>query len=113
MVSIVYDNFTNMDVVMRALDIPHLGCAGHSMQLRVNDGLKLPKLLKILSRCHNTVAYFHRSVLANDALQKHQKLGNPNKKPLSLIQDVSTWWNSTYSRTSIIRTPWETYNPAG
>ena len=59
-----------MDVAMRVLDTPHLGCARLALQLCVNDGLKLPEFLKKLARCHKIVAYFYRSVLANDALQK-------------------------------------------
>ena len=91
---IIHDNASNMEVAMQKLGIPHLGCAGHTLQLSVNDGLKLPELSKTLGRCRNLV--FHHSVLANDALQKRQKQENPHKKPLSLIQDVCMRWNSTY-----------------
>ena len=93
---ITHDNAANMELAMQHLGLPHLGCAGHTLQLCVHDGLKLPELSKTLARCRNIVAYFHRSVLANDALEKRQKQENPNKKPLSLIQDVSTRWNSTF-----------------
>ena len=70
---IIHDNAANMEVAMQKLGIPHLGCAGHTLQLSVNDGLKLPELSKTLARCRNLVSYFHRSFLANDALQKRQK----------------------------------------
>ena len=36
---IIHDNAANMEVAMQKLGIPHLGCAGHTLQLSVNDAL--------------------------------------------------------------------------
>ena len=49
MVSIVHDNAANMDVAILVLDIPNSSCTGHTLQLCVNDGLKLSELLKTLA----------------------------------------------------------------
>lgn len=90
------DNAANMDVAMRMFGTPNLGCAGHTVQLSIHDGLKISELTKSIARFRNLVSHFHRSVLCTEALEKEQKSKFPDKKPLSLIQDVSTRWNSTY-----------------
>ena len=91
---ITHDNAANMDLAMRLFGSPHIGCAGHTLQLSIHDGLKIPDVTKTIARCRNVVSFFHRSVLATEALLKAQK-EDPGKC-LNLVQDVSTRWNSTY-----------------
>ena len=40
-VAVTHDNAANMDVCLNILGYPHFGCAGHTLQLAVNDGLKV------------------------------------------------------------------------
>ena len=92
---ITHENAANMDLAMCIYGSPHIGCAGHTLQLSIQDGLKVPEITKSIARCRNIVSFFHRSVLASEALVKAQKDGEPGKG-LTFIQDVATRWNSTY-----------------
>lgn len=52
------------------------------------------KYTKLLGKCCHLVDHFKHSALATDALGKRQKaLGF--KRPLHVIQEVATIWNST------------------
>ena len=89
-VAVTHDNASNMDTCLSILGYAHFRCAGHTLQLAVNDGLKIADVSKTLAKCCNLVGVFHRSVVASDALQKVQKLSDGKGKSLTLVQDVQT-----------------------
>ena len=93
---ILHDNAANMEAAMKILNFPHFGCCGHTLQLAIHDGLKAPEITRTLARSRNLVSYFHRSLIATETLKKTQTADDEKQKPLSLIQDVSTRWNSSY-----------------
>ena len=93
---ILHDNAANMEVAMKILSFPHFGCCGHTLQLAIHDGLKASEITKTLARGQNIVAYFHRSLIATEALKKAQTGDNETQKPLGLVQDVLTRWNSSF-----------------
>ena len=95
LIAAVHDNASNMDVAMRELAIDHFPCAGHTLQLAIGDALKAADISKVVARCRHLVAFFNRSIISS-ALEVRQKAGNSNQKPLGLLQNVSTRWNSTF-----------------
>ena len=93
----LHDNASNMDVAMKALSVPHFPCAGHTLQLAINDALKASDISKVVGRCRYVVSFFNKSVVASDALKSRQKAeGTGYSRPVGLLQDVSTRWNSTF-----------------
>ncbi|XP_026480145.1 zinc finger BED domain-containing protein 4-like [Ctenocephalides felis] len=89
----ISDNANNMKKAIKdILKIKHYGCFAHTINLIVNDGLKLIKSeIDIIKKI---VGHFRRSVTACEKLQKYQmqQYGHTKK----LIQDVETRWNSTF-----------------
>ena len=81
---------------MKDLSIDHFPCAGHTLQLAISDALKAPDTSKVVARCRHLVSLFHRSIISSDALKVRQKAENSNQRPLGLLQDVATRWNSTF-----------------
>ena len=89
---LVTDNASNMSVASREAGVPHSGCFAHTLQLCVEDGLKLNPIHRALGAARRLVGHFNHSVVSTQAvLQKQQ-----SNKPLKLVQDVSTRWNSSY-----------------
>ena len=67
----------------------------------VKDSIKKSKdLVDILKKCKTIVTFFHRSTVAFNKLKTAQKQNNPTLKPLSLIGNVETRWNSQYDMLS-------------
>ena len=73
-----------------------ISCMAHTLQLAVEDGLKLDEIKAAAANARGCVGYFNRSTVASDALEQYQIRQNPDIKPLVLIQDVITRWNSMY-----------------
>lgn len=73
-----------------------VSCMAHTLQLAVEDGLHTEEIQRAANEARKCVSHFSRSNLASDALEQYQLKQNPEKKPLSLIQDVCTRWNSMY-----------------
>ena len=86
------DNTSNMSVAAGILKYRHVGCFAHTLQLGIEDGLKVPQISKTLSVSRQLVGHFNHSVIATDGLLSKQE--GPQK--LKLIQDVQTRWNSSY-----------------
>ena len=75
-------------------DWDDLPCFAHTLQLAVKAGLELPVIDCLSAVCRKIVGHFKHSVLAMQALKDKQM--NMNVARHSLLQDVSTRWNSTY-----------------
>ena len=73
-----------------------VSCMAHTLQLAVEDGLKAETIQNAAAQCRRCIGHFNKSNLASDALESYQIKQNPNKKPLKVIQDVCTRWNSLY-----------------
>ena len=93
---LVTDNAANMSVAAKEAGLAHTGCFAHTLQLCVEQGLKLNPVAKALGAARKVVAYFNRSVLATKALNDKQLSDYPKCKPKKVIQDVMTRWNSSY-----------------
>lgn len=97
-IAIVHDNGSNVVLAARILEEKHgwtsIRCAGHTLQLVVNNALKQPQISKAVGAARCLVEHFKKSELASTALKnKQNQMGAPEHK---LVQDVSTRWNSTY-----------------
>lgn len=73
-----------------------VNCMAHTLQLAVEDGLKAEQIQLAATEARRCVAHFNKSTLASDALEEYQIKQNPDRKPLKVIQDVCTRWNSMY-----------------
>ena len=89
------DNGSNIVKMLRDdLQKMHIPCAGHTLNLSVEAALKERSLTTALARCRKVVTHFHQSRLDREALRAKQKLLELPEH--SLIQDVSTRWNSVH-----------------
>ena len=88
------DNGRNIALAMEILGWPHMPCFSHTLQLAVQDVMKLPEVSKALARCRRLVAHFNHSAKSTYLLR--QKQADLHHKQLSLVQDVPTRWNSAY-----------------
>lgn len=75
------------------LGLKHFGCFAHSINLIVQDALKINSMSTIIGKVKSIFGHFKRSPNASHELDKYQlNSGTPKK----LIQDIATRWNSTY-----------------
>ena len=88
------DNGRNIAMAMEILGWPHMPCFSHTLQLAVEDAMKLPEVSKALARCRRLVSHFNHSSKSTYLLR--QKQADLHHKQLSLVQDVPTRWNSAY-----------------
>ena len=89
------DNGSNIvKTIKDDLQKMHIPCAGHTLNLSVEAALKERSLTTAIARCRKLVTHFHQSRLDREALTSKQELLELPKH--SLIQDVSTRWNSTH-----------------
>ena len=94
-IALVTDNARNMLVAAEEAKYVRQSCFSHTLQLCINDGLKQATVTKAVATAKRLVGHFSHSTIATQALHEHQqKMGN--SKPISLIQDVATRWNSTF-----------------
>ena len=94
-VAITTDNASNMVACGADLGFNWIGCFAHSLQLSVNEGLKLPIISKMVTTAKKVVEHFSRSHLAGNALLDHQRRTG-EARALRLEKSVDTRWNSTY-----------------
>lgn len=108
-VAVVTDGGSNIKGAVRLMDLSHLPCIAHKLNLVVQNSLKLSgnqetdpsddteesNLKKLFKKCRNIVGYFRRSEVGNRMLvEKQKQLGC--ESVLKLKQDIHTRWNSTY-----------------
>ena len=96
--TIVTDNAANalhsvelMEGIEETIDAQ---CAAHTLQLAVNDGLKLKPIKDLCTKASKMVAHFKHSNVASYALEEKQQM--LALKKLKLIQSCPTRWNSTF-----------------
>ncbi|XP_072389901.1 E3 SUMO-protein ligase ZBED1-like [Diabrotica undecimpunctata] len=90
--AIVTDNARNITSAIKLTGWSHLPCLAHTINLIVQDALKLIQPLQ--QKVKKIVEHFHRSTTAAEKFKEIQiqMIG----KSLKLIIDVVTRWNSTY-----------------
>ena len=91
--AVVTDNASNMSIAAAECDALHVTCFAHTLQLAIEDGLKIEQISKTLSVSRKLVGHFSHSPLALNALLEKQG----GEKKLKLVQDVSTRWNSSFA----------------
>lgn len=87
---IVTDNAANMIKACELLKKRHLPCYAHTLNLVVQDNLKF--IQGILKKCKEIVTFFKNSTSAMEIFKKEQD----TEKPLKLLQECPTRWNSSY-----------------
>ncbi|XP_040151483.1 E3 SUMO-protein ligase ZBED1-like [Anopheles arabiensis] len=92
LVTLVTDNASNMLSAATLLNISHLPCGAHTLNLVVKDAL--PKISSTLEKVKNVVMHFKKSSKAANKLSEMQT--SLNHPELKLKQDCPTRWNSTY-----------------
>ncbi|KAL1276988.1 hypothetical protein QQF64_023661 [Cirrhinus molitorella] len=88
----VTDNASNVKAAIRKAELKHIPCFAHTLNLIVRESLK--HIQETVAKVKNVVEYFHRSTVATERLKATQK--QMGLEELSLKQDVTTRWNSTY-----------------
>ncbi|CAK1582297.1 unnamed protein product [Parnassius mnemosyne] len=89
----ITDNAKNIVNAINLLGWKHFGCYAHTLNLVVDDALKIVK--DTLEKIKNIVSYFKRSSSATDRLIKYQVQQQINI-PKKLKQSIPTRWNSTF-----------------
>ncbi|XP_017836262.1 zinc finger BED domain-containing protein 1-like [Drosophila busckii] len=89
---IVTDNDASMKKACELLEIKHLPCVAHTLNLLVQELLKADSLIPLMSKCKKIVAFFKSSTIATEKLKEAQG----TNESYSLIQEVPTRWNSAY-----------------
>ncbi|KAG8174443.1 hypothetical protein JTE90_014230 [Oedothorax gibbosus] len=94
-VTVVADNAANMkNAITVHLNLPYQPCIAHTLNLVVEDALKVSDTFKdLLQKCRGIVGHFKSSVTSTSKLKNAQI--QLNIQPLSIKQDVPTRWNST------------------
>lgn len=88
--SIVHDRGSNMIRAMNVLNVTHIDCTVHQIQLCVRAGIESEDyLLKIIEKNKKIATHFNHSILAQDELRKIQTQ-RLNQSPLAVIQDCPT-----------------------
>lgn len=90
----VTDNASNMNVAAGLANITHIPCFAHSLNLASLRALKLPTVVRLLSRMRHVTAFFRRSTIASHQLKHKQDLLQLPKH--KLITGIVTRWNSSY-----------------
>lgn len=108
-VAVVTDGGANIKAAVRLMNLSHLPCIAHKLNLVVQKALQLyddegvgsennsdeGDLKLILKKCRIIVGYFKRSEVGNRMLvEKQKQLGSSTI--LKLKQDIRTRWNSTF-----------------
>ncbi|RVE41085.1 hypothetical protein evm_014266 [Chilo suppressalis] len=92
----VRDSGSNMIRAMKLGDIPDVSCTIHQLQLCVRTLLDCDEDIKaLISKCKKISTHFNHSQIARTELHKIQK-EQLNQECLSVIQECSTRWNSTF-----------------
>ena len=84
------DNGANMvKAVKEILNVRHLGCFAHTLNLVVHNAIKNTSEVKnVQDKIKAIVSFFHHSVKASDKLREMQDQSNRERK--KLIKDVET-----------------------
>ena len=77
------------------MNLTHISCIGHTLQLGIKKCLDVRKVSIVLAHCCRLVGFFHQSYKVTCALRKKQQ--QLKIKEHKLIQDCVTRWDSTLS----------------
>lgn len=92
---VVRDAGANMKKGVSLLNVDHIDCTSHKLQNVLKEGLKAQEtVMAAIMKCKKIAAHFHHSTSAQDELCNLQK--RFNQKPLKIIQECVTRWNSTF-----------------
>ena len=92
--AVTTDNCSNIVCATRILDGIRMPCFSHTLQLAIEEVVKIPVVSKALARCRCLVSLFNHSAKSTYMLK--QKQSHLQHKQLALVQDVVTRWNSAY-----------------
>jgi len=92
-VLVVLENASTIKNAINNLQIRHLGCFAHTINLVVEEGLKCES--DLINKVKTVVTHFRKSTIANKILEKNQ-INSGIKDPKKLIQAVNTRWNSVF-----------------
>lgn len=88
------DNSANITSAVPLLGTTRVPCFSHTLQFGVEKVLKLPQVAKAVARCKRIATHFHHSSKYSYLLkEKQSSLGHTAH---TLVQCVSTRWNSAY-----------------
>ena len=88
------DNAQNIrNAIVDIMELHHLGCIGHTLQLSVNKSFRLTSVARPLGRIKKLVEHFKRSTKETYLLRDKQILLDLPQH--ELIQQCDTRWNST------------------
>jgi len=95
MTAVVSDNAANITAALRLMQVVHIPCAAHTLQLSLRlVWNRFPQIEEMVEKFRGLVTYYQRSSSALTRLEECQtSLGLQRKK---VIQDVITRWNSTF-----------------
>jgi hypothetical protein len=92
--SFTTDNGVNVAASIDLMGHTRVPCISHCLNLAVEKACCISDVSKALARCRRLVSHFNHSSKSSYLLkQKQESLSHPTH---SLIQDVSTRWNSAY-----------------
>ncbi|KAF2896685.1 hypothetical protein ILUMI_09500 [Ignelater luminosus] len=92
---VVRDAGANMKKGVNLLNVKHIDCASHKIQNVLKEGMKAQEtVVAAITKCKKMATHFHHSTTAQDELANIQK--RLNQKPLNIIQECATRWNSTF-----------------
>ena len=112
-VAITHDEAANMVAAGKLLDETDgwesQACMAHQLQTTIRHALDSSTRIRVvLARCRRLVGHFKHSTTASEVLVDKQVALNKNRQPVTVVQDVSTRWNSTFymvCRLQELRTP--------
>uniref|UniRef100_A0A8C5C1H1 HAT C-terminal dimerisation domain-containing protein n=1 Tax=Gadus morhua TaxID=8049 RepID=A0A8C5C1H1_GADMO len=90
--AVVTNNAANMVRAVELLQLTHVGCFAHTLNLASQVGLKIPAVSRLLGRVRRIATFFHRSTTATHIFKDKQKMLQLPAHKLTL--DVVTRWNS-------------------
>ena len=93
--TVTTDNAANIrNAVVNKLNLVHLGCVGHTLQLSIGKAFKVNAVARVLSRVRKLGCHFHKSTKETYTLREKQTLLQIPQH--QLVQECETRWNSTF-----------------
>ena len=90
----ITDNARNVrNAVVDIMQVVHLGCVGHTLQLSVSKAFVLTPVSRLVGKVKKLVEHFRKSTKETYAL--HAKQALLQIPEYELIQQCETRWNST------------------
>ena len=87
-VAFTTDSGSNIVKALEEMGILRLPCAGHTLNLAVQKGMKVQRVVTAIGRCRKLVAHFHRSRVDSEDLQKKQEMFQDVKKNKLIMVSV-------------------------